>query len=171
MDASSGSKGGQKCPNRHAAPPPSSYPITVTAEQVQPAGREPNRGWPPYSVLYPDGNIAEVIHDSVSNPKTFRNKAANEGRVAGTAMDPFTTALKAAGATSVDPGEFRALGEKATLLRPLMGRGFQVWGLPNRLARDRKQRHNWRLGARPIPKCSPIWTPPLRASVKQDSAK
>ena len=77
-----------------------------------------------------------VTHDPVSNPKKFRNKAVNGGWVTCTAIDPLTTALKATRATSVDPREFRALGGNAFLLRPLTGRGFQVWELPNRFARD-----------------------------------
>ena len=44
----------------------------------------------------------------------------------GTAMDPIATALKAVRAALVGPGEFRALGENAALLRPLMGLGPQV---------------------------------------------
>ena len=125
-DASSGSEGDQEFPSRHAASPPASYLIAVTTEHVRLAGREPARGWPPYSVLKPDGDPAEVIHDPVSNPKNFRGKAASEGRVTGTAMDPIATALKAARAALVGPGEFRALGGHAALLRPPMGIGFQV---------------------------------------------
>ena len=108
MDASSGSQGAQEYPNRHTASPPASYLVAATAEQVQLAGREPARRWPPYSVLYPDGNPAEGIHDPVSNPKTVWDRAANEGWVTGAAVDPLTTALKAARATLVGPGEFRA---------------------------------------------------------------
>ena len=51
VETSSGLKGDQEYPNRHAASPPASHLIAVTTEQVQLAGREPNRGWPPYSVL------------------------------------------------------------------------------------------------------------------------
>ena len=64
----------------------------------------------------------------------------------GTAMDPLTSALKAAGAIAVDPGEFRTPDENTRLLRPLVDRGVQVWELLNRLARERKRRHNWRWG-------------------------
>ena len=73
-------------------------------------------------------------------------------------MDPLATALKAARATLVDPGEFRALDETATLLRPLPGPGFRVWELLNRLVHDRKQRRNWRLGARLGPHASGIYS-------------
>ena len=106
------SEGDQEFPNHPAAPPPASYLITVTTERVQLAEREPARGWPSYSALYPDGNPAEVIHGPGLKPKNFRNKAANEGWVTGTAMGPLAIAPKAARATLVDPGEFRALQKK-----------------------------------------------------------
>ena len=61
---------------------------------------------------------------------------------------PHTTALKAADAKSVDPGEFRTLGEDASPLRPLVGRDFQVWESKPPIARGGKMRHNWRLGVR-----------------------
>ena len=76
----------------------------------------------------------------------------------GTAMDPITSALKAAGATVVDPGEFRTPDENTRLLRPLVGRGFQVWELLNRLARERKQRHDWRSGVRLGPYASGLYS-------------
>ena len=103
------------------------YIITVSDEQVQLAGRQPTRGWPVYSVLYSERAPAEVIRDPVSNPKNFWNANANEGWIAGPASDPLTEALQAARATRVNPGEFRALGEDVSLLRPLVGRDFQVW--------------------------------------------
>ena len=136
MKTSSGLKGDQDSPNRHAASRPTSYLITVAAEQVRLAGRERNRGWPSNSAPHPEGNPTEVNHDPVCNPKKFWPKAADEGWVTGTAMDPLATAVKAARAKLVGPGEFRALEENAPLLRPLLGSGFQVWELPNRLARD-----------------------------------
>ena len=70
-------------------------------------------------------------------------------------MDPLANALMAAIATSVDPGELRALVENAALLRPLRGRGFQVWELAYRVARSGKLRHYWRLG----PYASGLYTP------------
>ena len=63
-------------------------------------------------------------------------------------MDPLIDALKAAKATPVDPTTFRTLDEHAALSRPVAGQDFQVWKLPNRNARDGKQRHDWRLGVR-----------------------
>ena len=150
------SEGDQEFPNHPAAPPPASYLITVTTERVQLAGREPARGWPSYSALYPDGSPTGAIHDRVFNPKNFRNKAADEGLATGTATDPLTSALKAARATLVDRGEFRTLDVNASLLRPLVGRGFQVWELPNRLAADGNQCRNRRLGARLGPHASGI---------------
>ena len=125
---------------------PPTYVITVSAEQVYLAGKGPNSCWPAYSVLYPEANPTEVIHDPVFNQKNFRNTDANAGRVNGEAMNPPTSALKAARATLVGPGESRPLGENARLLRPLVGRGFQVRELQSRLARNGKEYHNWRLG-------------------------
>ena len=61
--------------------------------------------------------------------------------IPGIAMDPPATAPKAAQGVAVGPGEFRALDGNGRLLRPLVGRGFQVWELGNRLARDGKMRH------------------------------
>ena len=63
-------------------------------------------------------------------------------------MDHLKSALKAGKAALIDPGEFRALDENARLLRPLVGREFQVWELRHRSARDAKQCRDWRLGAR-----------------------
>ena len=63
-------------------------------------------------------------------------------------MDSLTSALKDAHATLANSGEFRILGENASLWRPLVGRGFHVWELKPRLARNGKARRNWRLGAR-----------------------
>ena len=51
-------------------------------------------------------------------------------------MDPLTSARKAARATAADPGEFRFLDEDGHLLCTLVGRGLQLWELPNRSARD-----------------------------------
>ena len=76
---------------------------------------------------------------------------ANHGWVTGSALDPPTSALKAARAVLVDPREFRALDENARLLRPLV-----VWELKSRSARDGKQCRNWRLGARLGPDASGI---------------
>ena len=84
-----------------------------------------------------------MIFEPVFSQKNLRKEAANGGWV-----DVLTSALKAARATLVDPGDFRALDENARLLRPLIGRGFQVWELQPRLARNGKERHNWRLGVR-----------------------
>ena len=69
-------------------------------------------------------------------------------------MVSLTTALKAAKADRVCPGEFRTLDENASLLCPLVVRGFQVWRLPERQARVGKECHEWRLGARPGPNAS-----------------
>ena len=141
------SKGVQDFASRHAMTTPT-YLITVSDEQVQRAGREPTRGWPSYSALYPEGNPTEVIHDPAFYQKNFWNKDANDGWVTGTAMDPLTAASKAAHTTLVDPGEFRTLGDDASLLRPLVGRDFQVGELPAQKARDGKTCHFWRRGVR-----------------------
>ena len=71
-------------------------------------------------------------------------------------MDPLTTALNAAKAVRVDPGECRTLRANARLLRPLIGRGFQVWELQEKLARDGKVCHVWRLGVRLGPIASEV---------------
>ena len=46
------------------------------------------------------------------------------------------------------PFLFRTPGENASLLRPLIGRNFKVWALPERPAREGQGRHQWRLGVR-----------------------
>ena len=58
----------------------------------------------------------------------------------------------------VGPGEFRALDENAHMPRPLIGRGFQDWGLKGRAFRNGKSRHDWRLGARLGPNASGIYS-------------
>ena len=72
-------------------------------------------------------------------------------------MDPLTSAPQAAMALEVDPREFRALDENARLLRPLMGRGFQLWKLQERPARNGKARREWRLEARLGPHASGVY--------------
>ena len=138
--------------------PPASYLVTVATEQVKSAGDEPARGWPAYSPLYPEGAAAEVIRDPVFNSENFRDLAADYGWVAGAAMDPLTAALKVAKAELVGPGEFRTLGANARFLRPLVGRGFQVWELKGRAARNGRARDDWRLGARLGPNASGIFS-------------
>ena len=118
--------------------PPAAYSITVAAEQLGLTCDEPARGWPSSSVLNPDGAPTEVVRDPVFNPNNFWSVAADFGWVAGAAMDPLTSAPKAAKAVLVDPGEFRALVDGARPVRPLVGRGFQARELKNRPARDGK---------------------------------
>ena len=106
---------------------------------------------------YPNGNTAQsgrIAHDPVSVSKNFRNLDAQHGWVPGRAMDPLTTSLKAAKAERVGPGGFRSLGENAGILRPLVGRGFQVWELPEGSAWDGKEYHEWRVGVRLGPNAS-----------------
>ena len=134
VGAPSVSKGDLEFSRRRAMSPPASYLIEVTTEQLRPVGLKPARGWPPFSVPSPDRDSAKVNRDPVFNPGNFRDRAADSGWVAGNAMDPLTSALEAARAVVVDPGEFRTLDENAWVLRPLVGRGFQVWGLKNRPA-------------------------------------
>ena len=105
------------------APPPSNL-ITVAREQLTRAGEEPTRGWPAYSAPYPEGNPAEEIRDPVFGPKNFLILEASHGRVLGDAIDPLASALGAAKDVKVGPGEFRALGGNAHMLRPLTGWGF-----------------------------------------------
>ena len=71
IDPTSMSKDAQDFATRHAVTN-LMYIITVSDEQEKTAGREPARGWPTFSVRYPDGDPTEVIHDPVSNPKNFR---------------------------------------------------------------------------------------------------
>ena len=58
----------------------------------------------------------------------------------------------------VDPGEFRTPAENNRLSQPLAGRGFQVWGLKDRAARDGEMRYNWRLGVRLGPNASELFS-------------
>ena len=92
-------------------------------------------------------NPADVLHGPVFY-RNFWDRAANDCWATETAMDPLTTASKAADSRLVGPSEFRASDEDASLLRPPVGRYFQVWELKPRLAPDGKMRHNWRLGVR-----------------------
>ena len=137
----------QGFPSRHAMTI-LMYLITVSNEQVQLAGQGPNRGRLAFSVLFLGGNPAEVSRDPVFNRKNFRRMEAKDGWFTGKVMGPITPALKAARAKLVGPREFRAADENDRFLRPLAGRGFQVWELPKRSARSGKLRRNWRLGAR-----------------------
>ena len=84
--------------------------------------------------------------EGASRPSYFWNMEANYGWVAGAAMDPLTSTLMEAKAVLVGPGEFRALDENAHLTRPLVGRGFQVRELKDRIARNGNLRRDWRLG-------------------------
>ena len=176
--ASSVSRGDLESFYRHATSFPASYLITVAAEQFCLAGNEPARIWPAFSGLYPDGNFAAANHDPGLGAKNFWNVVAEYGRASGAAMDPPTSALKAAKAAMVDPGEIRALGENAHRMRPLVGRGFQVWEPGTRAAHNGKLRREWRLGCAwgPMrrgfpPRRFPIWTPSTRAFVRWDPAK
>ena len=56
----------------------------------------------------------------------------------------------------VGPGEFRALTENAPLMRPLVGRGFQVRELKNRASRNWILRRDWRPGVRLRPRAPGI---------------
>ena len=78
-------------------------------------------------MLYPEGNPTGVAHDPAFVIKSFQNLEAKHGWVPGEAMGPLAADLKAPKAGKVDPGEFRTPDEQARLLRPLVGRGFQVW--------------------------------------------
>ena len=147
VDPVSAPAGDQDFADRHAATTPT-HLTTASDEQVKPAGREPSRGRPAFFVLCPEGNPTEVNRDPGRNQKNFCKQDANFGWVTGTAMGPLTAALNAAHAALVGPEEFRALGENASSLRPLVGRDFQAWDLPPRLARDGETRRNWRLGVR-----------------------
>ena len=72
-------------------------------------------------------------------------------------MGPPASALRAAKALLVGPGDFRALDENGRLARPLGGREFKAWVLKNRSARDGDSRREWRLGARLGPNASRIY--------------
>ena len=132
--------------------------ITVPPEQLKLAGDEPRRGWPPYSVLYPEGNAAEVIRGPVSSSENFLNSEASHGWVTRAGMDPLTAALEAAKAVMVCPGECRTLHESACLHRALTGRGFPEQELKERAARNGQTRHDWRLGALSGPNASGIYS-------------
>ena len=73
-----------------------------------------------------------------STRRTSGTKKPNEVWIAGSALDPLTVASKVARAKRVDPEEFRTLSGDVSLLRPLVGRDYQVWELPVRKARDSK---------------------------------
>ena len=133
---------------RHAVGVPASRLVTVSREQLRLAGKDPARGWPAYSAMYPIGNPAQVPHEPIFISKSYRNLEGNHGWATGDPMEPLSTAPSNAGAELVDAGDFRTLGGNAGPLRPLAGRDFKVWASPDRNARDGKECHEWRLGVR-----------------------
>ena len=84
--------------------------------------------------------------------------AADYGWVTRAATVPLASALKAAKAAPVDPGEFRTLDENAHLMMPLVGRGFQARELKDRVARNGNLSRDWRLGVRLGPNGSGIYS-------------
>ena len=158
---------------RHAQGIPASQFVSVSGDQLHPA--EKTKGWQAYSILYPTGNPAEVAHSPVFASKNFRSWDPKHGRFTGDAFDPLSAALIAAGADRVDAGEFRTLGENASLLRPLAGMDFQVWASPERQARDGKQCHDrfvrGRMPRAPTLSGSLTWIPFPRVSVRRAFAK
>ena len=120
MEGASCAKDGFAFAQRYAMSPPASQLIADSREQLKRAGDEPTRGWQTFSAFYPDGHHAEVAHDPVIVSKNFRNVEVDRGWVPNEALDPLTTALQAAQAERVDPGDFRTLGENASLLGPLI---------------------------------------------------
>ena len=127
---------------------------TVSADQLHLAGQGPARGWPAYAVMYPTGDPAQLIRDSIFASANYRNLDPNRGCCAGEPMGPLSRALAVAGAPLVDDGEFRTLGADSGLTRPLVGRDFTAWAPPERKASDEKERREWRLGVRLAPSAS-----------------
>ena len=76
----------------------------------------------------------------------LKNLAVVHGRRRLDHLDPPTQPLQAAGATPAEPYTFRTLITNCKMERPLVGRDFQVWALPNRVTQKSGQ-HNWRFGA------------------------
>ena len=107
---------------RYTLTAPSSYLIAATQGKLKRAGDEPTREWPAYSALYPGGNPAEAIRDPVSVSENFLNLETSHGWVTGEGMGPLASALKAAKAAKVDPGEFRTLDESAHVASPYVSR-------------------------------------------------
>ena len=97
----------------------------------------------------------------------------------GDPTEPLARALALLGAMRVDAGDFPTLDANSGLLRRLVGRGFQVWSLPGRKARDGNGRRGWRLGVRlgltalgELPRriCDPAPTPPgVRRAGRRDA--
>ena len=158
MDGESYAQGDLDFSQRCTLTPPPSYLITLSTEQLERAGEEPTGGWPAYSALYPERNPAEAIRDPVFVSTNFLISEVLHGWVLGEATDPLASALKAAKAVKVGPGEFRAPDENAQMTRPLIGRGFQVWGKKERGARNEKACHDWRLGVRLGPQASGVYS-------------
>ena len=116
----------------------------------------------------------EVARDPVFVSKDSHNLGVRHSWVPFEAMDPRTAALQAAEAEHVGPGDFRILDENASMLRPPVGRGFQVWKLQGRLARLERNAMNGDLEYAwgPIRRgCTParslICTPSLRGSAER----
>ena len=120
MEGASCAKDDLAFTQRRAMGPSPSQLITVSKEQSKRAAYESTCGWQTYSAPFPDGNPTEVAHGPAFVPKSFRNLEGSHGWVLGKAMDSHTAALEAAKAGRVDPGDFRTLGENASLLGPLI---------------------------------------------------
>ena len=122
--------------------------VSVTWEQLNRAGQEPNHGWPGYDIMYPMGGPFHFVREPIFVSKNYRNLGAKHGWVTGVPLGPLATAPKFAGAKRVDAKEFRTLGVSFGADHPLVDRDLQVWELPDRKAHAGKVSREWRPGAR-----------------------
>ena len=98
---------------RTAGLPGSQVVATVSNEQLPRAGREPTRGWPAYSTLYPAGDPALAVRDLIFSTGNYKDLDPWRGWVTGDPMEPPPRARIVAGAG-------RARGP------PRVGRDYQV---------------------------------------------
>ena len=80
MEGASRAKDDVGLTQRYAASPSASQLIAVSQEQLKRAGLAPTRGWQTRSVLYLDGNPADVAFGLVFVSKDFRNLDVDRGQ-------------------------------------------------------------------------------------------
>ena len=102
---------------------------------------------PEYRNLYTKTELDEFLRGPISDPGNLRGlPEAHRWRPGGN-LDPLTQAMHAAGPIPAEKYAFRTLEANFRMKRPLVGRAFRVWTLPERLVQIPGQR-NWRPGAR-----------------------
>ena len=135
--------------------------VTITLDDFAKAGREPNRGWPAYSILCPLGRANDVIRGPTSAAGTYRALQPKHGWVHGADLEGLTAALNLAGVRHVETRALRALASNFEMGRPLVNRAFTQWEAPPRHANSGDCR-DWRLVVRLGGNASGAWSQRIR---------